>query len=148
MIFILISILLLVGVIFTVLFWSISKHRQESVSRLIVEKQAVQDRYNALVHQKKGLTQKVDKLERKAKALRTDTPFIETVEIAHLDMDDDDTERHSRYLISQGKISLEQNEIALKKMALMKMDYLGVCLSLGFIDLETSKKTTKANKSS
>ncbi|WP_147821215.1 hypothetical protein [Salidesulfovibrio onnuriiensis] len=55
----------------------------------------------------------------------------------------EEAERLSQYMLSHGMLTVEQAEKALKKMSSLRMDYLGVCLTLGFIDLNKAKAIVK-----
>nr|WP_321514159.1 hypothetical protein [uncultured Pseudodesulfovibrio sp.] len=91
---------------------------------------------------KNELEEKIQRLTR----LRSNQDGIKIFSSEDLNIEDaDDTEKFSQYLIQHGKITLEQNERALKKMDILKMDFLAVCLALGFIDMKTSQKALKAN---
>lgn len=114
-----------------------------------LEKQKIQlnQKYEFMVGQKRQLRDEVKDKERQLMTLRNNESGIKTISANDLDMIEvDENEKVSRYLIQEGRITLEQNETVLKKMGTMQMDYLGVCLTLGYIDIETAKKTIKINK--
>ncbi|WP_281762424.1 hypothetical protein [Pseudodesulfovibrio nedwellii] len=91
---------------------------------------------------KAELEEKIQRLTR----LRNNQEGVKIISSDDLNIEDvDDTEKISRYLLQNSKITLEQNERALKKMEILKMDFLAVCLALGFVDMETSKQALKAN---
>ena len=50
------------------------------------------------------------------------------------------------YLIGKGLITLEQHAHAQDKMSSLQMDFISVCLTLGYIDLKTAKKVSTALK--
>jgi len=126
---------------------SISHDKAIKISELISKKAALKNRFESLRLQKRELKRSIDDKERQLATLRNRQEGIRTVSSKDLDIEDvDQNEKVSRYLIQEGKISLEQNEKVLQKMEIMQMDYLGSCIALGFIDIETAKKAIKINK--
>ncbi|MCJ2164082.1 MULTISPECIES: hypothetical protein [unclassified Pseudodesulfovibrio] len=132
--------------LFLVIFRLISQHRVTTINRLTSQQQEVQARYDFMVSQKRELKREAVDKEQKLATLKNKSQGIKTISAEDLDFEEEDaTVKVSRYLVSQGMITMEQNEQALKKMEVMKMDFLSICLTLGFIDLETSKLALKAN---
>lgn len=114
-----------------------------------LEKKKVQltQKYEFMIEQRKQLKNELKDKERQLATLRNNESGIKTISSKDLDIIEvDENEKVSRYLIQEGRITLEQNEKVLQKMGTMQMDYLGVCLTLGYIDIETAKKTIKINK--
>lgn len=133
--------------LFIFLFRTISQRKEMEINSLHHKQLEVQEKYDFLASQKKALTAELAQKEEQLATLKNNTQglkplFSDGVEFQGMD----ETERISRYLLSSGKITLEQNERALNKMEILKLDFLGVCVALGFIDLETSKQALKANK--
>ncbi len=56
----------------------------------------------------------------------------------------EEAERVSQYMLSHGLLTVEQNEKAMQKMSTLRMDFLGVCLTLGYIDLNKAKGIVKS----
>ena len=100
-----------------------------------------------MMDQTKMLKKECEEKERQLTTLRNNQEGIKTISLEDLDIEDiDENEKVSRYLIQEGKITMEQNEKVLQKMNILQMDYLGVCMTLGFINLDTAKKAIKINK--
>ena len=134
--------------LFLVIFRLISQHRVTTISRLTSQQQEVQTRYDFMVSQKKELKKEAADKEQKLATLKNRSQGIKAISAEDLNGEEEDTTvKISRYLVSQGMITMEQNEQALKKMEVMKMDFLSICLTLGFIDLEASKSALKATSS-
>lgn len=127
----------------------ISQSKELKINTLSKQKQKYQSKYEYLVRKKNELKAELAEKERQLATLRNSQEGIKTYTAADLDISEEsETEKISRFLISSGKISMEQNEKAMKKMAVLKMDFLATCMALGFIDLETSQKVMKASKGS
>jgi len=125
----------------------ISTDRAAKIRALENKKRSMNERFQFMVSQRAELRKEIVEKERMAVTLRNNQEGIKTISATDLDVDEsDDNEKVSRYLIQEGKITLEQNEKILQKMGIMQMDYLGSCLALGFIDLDTAKKAIKINK--
>lgn len=141
-------ILLAIGFCVLLFFFRIiSQNKDISMNALDAEQYKIQSKYTFLINRQKELKAELLEKQRTLTTLRNSQQGIKTFSAEDLDMDDqDESEKISRYLLQQGEISLEQNERALKQMELLKMDYLGVCIAMGFIDIETGKKALKANK--
>ncbi|QJB58000.1 hypothetical protein [Pseudodesulfovibrio sp. zrk46] len=143
-----IAIFIIIGVGFFLAVNRISTQRNVELNRLENKKRSQYERYQFMLQQRSLLRKEVDDKERKLTTLRNNEQGgIRTVSTSDLNIDEiDDNEKVSRYLIQQGKITMEQNEKVLQKMGVMQMDYLGTCLALGFIDLKTAKQAIKVNK--
>lgn len=134
--------------LFFILFRMISKHRYTTLDALQDEQHELTTRHDLLAAQRRDLQREITEKETLLASLRAkDTP-LPGASMHDLDMEDeeDSTAAYSRYLLTQKKITLEQHERAMQKMSILKMDYLGVCITLGFIDLETSQQAQKAGK--
>lgn len=126
---------------------SISQKGSSELNALENKRVALYQRYEFMVNQRKSLRTEVKDKERQVATLRNSQHGIKTISASDLDIEEtDENEKVSRYLLQEGKITLEQNEKVLKKMGILQMDYLGVCLTLGFIDIEVAKKAIKINK--
>lgn len=125
----------------------ISSNRAARIRELEQKKKSAYDRFNYMIKQRNELRKEIEDKERQAATLRNSQEGIRTISMSDLENDEiDENEKVSRYLIQEGKITLEQNEKVLQKMGIMQMDYIGACLALGFINLETAKKAIKINK--
>lgn len=125
----------------------ISTNRVAKINALETKYRSLMAKYEFMIGQRKDLRKEVEDKERQVATLRNSENGIKTISAHDLDIVDiDDNEKVSRYLIQEGRISLEQNEKVLQKMDILQMDYIGTCLALGFIDLETAKKAIKINK--
>lgn len=126
----------------------ISASRVEKIRALEKTKRSLHSKFEFLLNQKREMNREIEDKERQATTLRNSQHGgIKPVSASDLDIEDiDDNQKVSRYLIQEGKITLEQNETVLQKMGLMQMDYIGACLALGFIDINTAKKAIKLNK--
>lgn len=133
--------------IFFILFRMISKHRYATLNALHDEQHELTTKHDILAAQRRDLQREITEKETLLASLRAkDTP-LPGVSAHDLDMEEEDANASfSRYLLTQKKITLEQHERAVQKMEILKMDYLGVCMALGFIDLETSQQAQKAGK--
>ncbi len=141
-----IIILCLIALIFVFLIRSISLYKASSMNSLCLEQQKIQSKYDFMVKHRRELKNELEEKIQRLTRLRSNQDGIKIFSSEDLNIEDaDDTEKFSQYLIQHGKITLEQNERALKKMDILKMDFLAVCLALGFIDMKTSQKALKAN---
>lgn len=136
-----------VGLLF--LYRTISMARTLKLNQLEDQRQRLQSKYEYLRDQKQELTKELAARENQLATLRNSQDGIKTVSSRDLNLADakdnpDDT--ISRYLLKKGLISLEQSEKVQAKMATLHMDFLGTCLTLGYIDLETAKQALKVNK--
>jgi len=125
----------------------ISSNRAAKIRELEQKKRSMYNRFTYMVKQRNELRKEVEEKQRRADTLRNNQQGIKTISASDLNGENiDENEKVSRYLIQEGKITLEQNERVLQKMGIMQMDYLGSCLALGFINLDTAKKAIKINK--
>jgi predicted nuclease with TOPRIM domain len=132
---------------FVTVFRALSRHRYTTLIQLNNERQEMDTLHQSLSKQKRELQRERTNKEQTLCSLknkRGDIPTVTVDALEALEMNEND--KISRYLLGRGKISMEQHERAIQKMNILKMDYLSVCLTLGFIDLETSKKVQKASK--
>jgi len=142
-----IIILCLTFLIFAFLLRAISQYKVSNISSLSLQQQKVQSKYEFMVKHRRELKAELEEKIQRLTRLRNNQEGVKIISADDLNINDvDDSEKISRYLLQNGKISLEQNERALKKMDVLKMDFLAVCLALGFIDMETGKQALKANK--
>lgn len=142
-----IAILVILAVCLFLIINKISTNRAAKIRELEGKKRTLNERYQFMVNQRSQLKNEIKTKERKLATLRNNQEGIKTISANDLDVEEiDENEKVSRYLIQEGKISLEQNEKVLQKMSVMQMDYLGSCIALGFIDIETAKKAIKINK--
>lgn len=133
--------------IFLYLYHFISQNRSSELNRLELQRKKLQDKYEFLRNHRKEVATELEQKKNELQTLRNSQDGIRTISSDDLDIQDvDENEKISRFLLQEGKITLEQNEKVLKKMDLLQMDYLGVCMALGIIDLATAKRTMKINK--
>ena len=124
-----------------------SQKKSSEISSLEGEQNSLQSNYEFLADQKRELNQEIQDTENELSRLRNGQEGIQTYTTKEMEIGEvDESELVSRYLLKEGKISLEQNENALDKMETMKLDFLGTCLTLGYIDIDTAKKAAKVNK--
>jgi len=142
-----IIILALAAGIFLFLYRAISMNKTAELNSLATQKQTLKGKYQFMVNHRKELKQELEKKEKQLITLQNNQEGIKTVSIADLAAEDvDENEKVSRYLIQEGKITMEQNEKVLQKMEILQMDYIGVCMTLGYIDIKTAKNAIKINK--
>lgn len=133
--------------VFFVIFRMISKHRYATMNELFNRQHELETRHQSLRDRKRTLERELADKEQALTALKSNRCEIRSISVADLEADEtDENEKIGRYLLNQGKITREQHERALKKMEILKMDYIGVCMALGFIDLETGRQAEKAGK--
>jgi phage gp36-like protein len=133
--------------IFFVAFRMISKYRYATMNELQNRQNELETRHHSLREQKRDLDREVVNKEQALATLRSTQGDIRGITVADLEAAEaNENEKIGRYLLNQGKITREQHERALKKMEVLKMDYIGVCMALGFIDLETGTQAEKAGK--
>ncbi|CCH47356.1 hypothetical protein [Pseudodesulfovibrio piezophilus] len=126
---------------------SISTNRARRIKKLELQKLRKYQQYEQLRKQRIQLRIEITEKEQALAALRKNQAGITTISANELDLNDvDENVKIGRYLIQEGKITREQNAKVLGKINVMQMDYLGSCLALGFIDLETAKKAIKINR--
>jgi hypothetical protein len=132
---------------FFIAFRMISKYRYATMNELNNRQNELETRHQSLRDQKRDLERDLINKEQALAALRSSQGDIRGITVADLEAAEaDENEKIGRYLLNQGKITREQHDRALKKMEILKMDYIGVCMALGFIDLETGRQAEKAGK--
>lgn len=141
-------ILLVVIAVATVFFFRrISYGKITAISELSKRKQSVESKYDYLARKKRELQAELGKKEKRLSTLLNNQEGIRIKTTAEMGIQEESPdERISSLLISMGKISLEQNEKILQKMEMLKMDYLGTCITLGYLDRETSEMLLKSQK--
>jgi len=147
--FILLIILILAAFGLMFMFRSISMARTLRINALEEMRQEVNNKYEFLREQKQDLVKTLAEKENQLSTLRNSQDGIKTVSARELnlaDAKDSPDEKVSSYLIKLGAITMEQNEKVRTKMKTLNMDFLGTCLTLGYVDLETAKKAIKANQ--
>lgn len=142
------SISLLFGLalaLFFVVFRLISKHRTLTLTALQNEQHELTTKHEILAALRRELQRELAEKKTLLASLQNRNTPLPGISIDDLDVvETDESATYSRYLLNQKKITLEQNERVLQKMDILKMDYLGVCMALGFIDLATSQQAQKA----
>lgn len=138
---------LAIGVILFLFFYrTISLNKISELNKLSLQKHNLQEKYDFLRNQKKELQKDIEKKKQEFLTLQNNQEGIRTVSSEDLPAEENNgNEQISQFLIKKGKITLEQNEKVLKKMSVLQMDYLGVCVALGIIDITTAKQAMQAN---
>ena len=139
-----IAVLLLFGFFFR----AISMAKMAKIQELEAQKQDIMSKYEFMRTQKRELESEVSKKEQQLATLHNSGEGIKTLSAKDLNIAssaDSPDEKISRYLLQKGTINLEQSEKVRQKMETLHMDFLGTCLTLGYIDLKTAKATLKAN---
>lgn len=141
-------ILLIVGVVGLFLFLKSGSQRKiQEFNALEDEKNALQAKYDYMCDQRRELKKTINDKENELASVKSGQEGIRTYSAKEMDLGEtDENDKVSRYLIKEGKISLEQDGNARDKMETLKMDYLGACLALGYIDIQTAEKAAKINK--
>lgn len=125
----------------------ISTNRAMKIQSLERQRNTLIDKYDFMIKRRKELRKLVEQKEQEVQTLRNSSAGLKTLSSKDLDIVEvDENQKVSNYLIQEGKISVEQNEKILNKMDVMKIDYLGACLAMGFIDMDTAKRAIKINK--
>lgn len=135
--------------LFGFFFRAISMAKVSRLQSLESQRQKITSKYEFLREQKRELESELTRKEQQLTTLKNSQEGIKTFSAKELNIDssvDSPDEKISRYLLQKGTISLEQSEKVQQKMATLHMDFLGTCLTLGFIDLKTAKAALKANK--
>jgi F0F1-type ATP synthase membrane subunit b/b' len=128
---------------------ALSVARDRELGLLEMRRKNIREKHDFILAKKKELTAELADKERELATLRNSGEGIKAISTRDLETTDvDENEKASRYLLAQGKITLEQNQKAFDKMNTLQMDYLAVCLTMGFIDLETAKAAAKVGKKS
>jgi hypothetical protein len=128
-------------------FRRISVGKINALNELSKQKQAVESKYDYLVRERAGLKKELAHKERRLATLVNNQEGIRIKTASEMHIEEETEEdRISNLLISMGKLSVEQNEKVKQKMDVLKMDFLATCLTLGYIDAETSKKILKRHK--
>lgn len=146
-----IAILIFCGAVllFALFFRGITMAKVASLQSLESERQKLTSKYEFLREQKKELKAALAEKEHQLATLKNSQEGIKTLSAKELNIDssaESPDEKISRYLLQKAKITLEQNEKVQKKMKTLQMDFLGACLTLGYIDIKTAQAAAKANK--
>jgi len=142
-----IILLLIVAVAAAFFFRMISMNKSVAMTALDSQRHKVKTKYEFVTGRRRELEGKLAKKEKELATLKNNQEGIKILSAHDMDISDENNDdKISRYLMTSGKITMEQNETALQKMGVLKMDFLGTCMALGFIDLKTSKEALKANK--
>lgn len=127
---------------------ALSARRDAELAALEGRLRAAHERYETALARKRDMARQLEDKERQLAAMQNGGEGIRAISLSDIETDEtDENEQISRYLLSRGKISLEQSQKAHDKMNTLQMDYLAVCLTLGFIDLETARMAAKMKKS-
>lgn len=126
---------------------TMSSKRLSEINSLEAKKRSLEERLEFMLSQRSDLRKEIADKERELITLQNNQEGIKTFSARELDINDEsDDEKISRYLIQEGKVTMEQNEKIMKKMSLLKMDYIGTSLTLGIINLRTAQRAMKVNK--
>lgn len=134
-------------IIFLYLYRNISLNKITETNSFQTKIENLKQKYEFMRGRKRELERELKDKKRQLATLRNNQEGIRTISADDLDVEEiDENEKVSRFLIQEGKITLEQNEKVLKKMEVLQLDYIGVCMTLGYIDIETAKRVIKINK--
>jgi len=129
--------------IFFLIYRAISRNKIDQLTSLSSQKRSIKEKYssslkrrNELKNELAGKKDSLDLLLQPQKQKEINASPIKKIDPNK----NKNHEKISRYLIQRGKITMEQNLKVLKKMETLQMDYLSVCMTLGFIDLDTTKQ--------
>ena len=142
------SIFLVVLLLFGLIFRGISMAKTARIQELEAKKQDIISKYEFLREHKRELTSELAQKEQQLATLHNSGEGIKILSAKEMNIDssvDSPDEKISRYLLQKGTINLEQSEKVRLKMETLHMDFLGTCLTLGYIDLKTAKAALKAN---
>ncbi len=124
-----------------------SQRRISEMNALEEEKNALKNKFEFMKDQRRELKKLIQDKENELARVRRGQEGIKTFSAKEMDLGEvNESDMVSRYLIKEGKITMEQNEKVLGKMETMKMDFLATCLTMGYIDIKTAEKATKVNK--
>lgn len=143
-----IIIFLVVLLLFGLFFRAISMNKVAKLQELEARKKDIISKYEFIRDQKRELTNELSRKEQQLATLHNSGEGIKTLSAKEMNIDssvDSPDEKISRYLLQKGTINLEQSEKVRQKMATLHMDFLGTCLTLGYIDLDMAKAALKAN---
>lgn len=142
-----IIILATVAGVFLLIYRTISQDKVSKLKALESQRKTAKNKYEFVLDQKRELQKESEEKGKQLITLQNSEEGIKTISLDDLNVEEvDESEKVSRYLLQEGKITAEQNEKVLQKMDILQMDYLGVCMTLGFIDLDTAKRAIKVNK--
>lgn len=133
---------------FFIIFRMISKYRYATMNELNNQQYEITSRHESMRTQKRDLQREIATKEQALATLKSNVGAVRSISVADLEVasGSNENEKIGQYLMNQGKLTREQHERAIKKMEVLKMDYIGVCMALGFIDLETGTQAKKAGK--
>lgn len=116
----------------------------ETLKELVLEEREIEEKYLFTQRRNRELKKEFKDMEVALTLLKNDLGSIPAPSEADPEeTEEEETERVSQYMLSKGLITAEQNEKALDKMSILSMDFLGICLTLGYIDLEKAKGIVK-----
>lgn len=140
-----ICILALSGVAFFVAYNYLSASFRTSQKLLHADHQKLVDQVSRLDSEKRELAAELAELEKQFTLLKHDikpTAHLASKILVNEDESSKD-ERMGDFMVSQGMITLEQHEKAMKRAAQLKMDFAATCQALGFIDQQTATAVKK-----
>jgi len=142
-----IIIILAALLLFGLFFRAISMNKMAKLQEMEAQKKDIMTKYEFIRDQKRELTNELSRKEQQLATLHMSGEGIKTLSSREINIDSEDSpdEKISRYLLQKGTINLEQSEKVHQKKATLQMDFLGICLTLGYIDLETAQDALRAN---
>ncbi|WP_018124580.1 hypothetical protein [Desulfovibrio oxyclinae] len=130
---------------------SMMNSMRNRIRALVSEEREAEERYLHLSRRKKTLQRELKDLKNRAVLARKDISLAEhqaedrePIKDTPQDRNDPDLQRAAEYMINKGLITIDQSERAINKMEAMNMDYLGVCITLGYVEMEAAKGVVKA----
>lgn len=124
---------------------SMRSNMRAELRRLVEEEKAIEEKYLFSKRKNSELKKEIKALEvsltlHEHNIQSVDIPFEKNPNAT----ESDETMRVSQYMLTHGMLTVEQNENALNKVKNMRMDFIGICLTLGYIDLNKAKGIIKA----
>ena len=122
----------------------VSRRKEIAYDALKAEHKAAKNRLKNLIRQRKALKRDLKRKKLQLAAARREDAGFQSVSASDLSGSDaDETEAAAVLLVQQGMIDERQRDNALSKMHAMRMDFVGTCLTLGYIDVTCAQKTKK-----
>ena len=129
------------------LYFAIYRRKERAYNELKATHKAAKVRFKRLKAQRRDLLRELKEKKIALVACRAEDDGIKSVSASDLASSHvDETEAAAALLVQQGKIDTAQRDKALSKMDAMNMDFVGTCLTLGFIDVDCAQRTLKLIK--
>lgn len=139
-----VSLLFLSAAVAIFLFRLISQYKVSSLHELSKSRLELRRRYDYMMSRKFELLQELHEKRKQLETLINNQDGMRIKTAAQIDISEEDAaERVSTFLLASGKITLEQDHKIRKEMPVLKMDYLSVGVTLGYIDLTVSEQLSR-----